>query len=853
MVGKRVLFSLMAVAALSFGQGENQVGINPTELEQIVAQNPSDVSNRLLLARYYINKHQFSKAEKYIAEAKKLDPHNRLIPILEREIANQKHRLVTTQKVLQPIQSKFGSYDNYVTKLFNDGKYKELKDFYLKYGKKLPLSDSSLIKIAKVFDWNGEYKQAYKVLQKVRDRSSLDYYSLRADIAYNTQDARTAIKYYKLLFSITGDPLFGKRLAQLYIWQGDIDRAQRVLLMLKRKLGKGWRKDKDLQKMWAQISQKKKEYVQKVRKLYLQNPTYENLERYVYAVAGKNLSKGIPIVEEHLRNHPDDLKAKLFLAKLYAWTNQYSKAVQYLRQLKNNPEAKLMLGQILSWEGKYPEAIVIFKELLNSPNKKIRYEAEKGLGLVYAWSNQKEKALKILGKLYRENPKDKEVRTQLVLLKGKPRQLISYYRSILRKNPKDAEALLGLADTYFKLKNYRAAAKYYEKYLMLNPNKLEVYKTLGDVYLQLKNFYKGFSNWEYYAYMKGTKEAYLELAKRYYWYGFNNEALKVLDDLLNRYPTYKEARLLKAKVLKVNPRFVVASSAATFEQYMGNRNKKLIALGDRAYFNGLYATAAQYYKELLLWNPDNYDVREKYAYALEYNGDYKTAAGEFFLLMWMKKNPKIEYNYAYCLQKSGKLKEAEKIYKKLLNEVPRPAPQFIVKFLEEWKKAFESMDSYKLAKFYSSRLAHSPRWRFKKDEFFQKQVWVALSFFDPVVLETKKMGNKTIYKVRIWEVLSTKYIHDRGRYRYLWIECPTPNGETPTMPQERTISIKDSNLLIDANYVIEPKININQCKIIKEKLVSGKYQKFNPQSSLYYYIQQNLLYLKKKVVSSQLK
>jgi tetratricopeptide (TPR) repeat protein len=843
----------MAVVALAMGKGGNLVGINPTELEQIVAQNPSDVSNRLLLARYYINNHQFSKAEKYISEAKKLDPHNRLVAVLEKELKLQRQKLATAQKVLQPIQEKYGSVDSYISKLFMDGKYKELKDFYLKYGQNLPLSDSSLIKIAKIFDWNGEYKMAYRVLRKIKDKSSLDYYTIRADVAFNTQDAPTAIRYYRQLFSITGDPLFGKRLAQLYIWQGDIDRAQRVLLMLKRGMGKGWKRDKDLQKMWAQITQKKREYVQKVRKIYLQNPSFANLERYVYAVADKNLSKGIPIVEEHLRNNPEDLEAKLFLAKLYAWTNQYSKAVQYLRQLKGNSKAQLMLAQILSWEGKYPEAELLFKQLLKNPDKKIRYEAEKGLGLVYAWSNKRGEALKILEKLYRENPKDKEIRTQLVLLKGNPRQLIGYYRSVLRKNPKDAEALLGLADTYYQLKNYRAATKYYEKYLMLNPNKLEVYKTLGDAYLQLKNFYKGFSNWEYYAYMKGSKEGYLELAKRYYWYGFNNEALKVLNDLLNRYPSYKEARLLKAKVLKVNPRFVVASSAATFEQYMGNRNKKLIALGDRAYFNGLYATAAQYYKELLLWEPENYNIREKYAYALEYNGNYKTAAGEFFLLMWMKKNPQIEYNYAFCLQKSGKLKEAEKIYKKLLNEVPRPAPQFIVKFLEEWKKAFESMDSYKLAKFYSPRLAHSPQWRFKKDEFFQKQVWVALSFFDPVVLEVKKMGTKTLYKVKIWEVLATKYIHNRGRYRYLWIECPTPKGATPQMPVEKSIAVRDPNLIINANYKIEPEVDLTQCKIVKEKLVSGRYQKFNPQSSLYYYIRQNLLYIKKKAPSFPLK
>jgi tetratricopeptide (TPR) repeat protein len=843
---KRVAVALLLGSGLLFGKGGG-LAINPQELEEIIAKNPNDVANRLLLAKYYIQQDQLEKAEEYIQQAKKIDPQNRLIKVLEQQLEAERKRLQAIQQVLQPIREQYGSIDNYITDLFRKGKYKEIIDFYLKYGKYLHLSDSSLIKIAKIFDWEGKYRQALWVLRKIKDKTSLDYYTIRADVAFNTQDMKTAIKYYRILFSITGDPLFGKRLAQLYIWNGDLERAQKVLLILKRRLGKGKGKpDKELQKLWEEVQKKKREYIERIKKIYEQNPSFANLQRYVYAVADKNLSKGIPIVIEHIKRHPEDGDAKFFLAKLYAWTNQYDKAVQYLRKLKGNKEAELLLAQILSWQGKYPEAERIFKRLAKDSNRTIGYQAEKGLGLIYSWTGRKEEAIKIFEKLHKENPKDKEVNVQLILLKGTPKQLIAYYRSLLKKNPKDGEALLGLGDLYFRLKKYHLAAKYYEKYLMLYPNKLEVYKMLGDAYLQLKNFYKGFSNWEYYAYMKGTKEAYLELAKRYYWYGFNNEALKVLDDLLARYPKFKEARLLKAKILKVNPRFVVASSAATFEQYLGNRSKKLLALGDRAYFNGFYATAAQYYKELLLWNPENYDVREKYAYSLEHIGDYKTAAGEFFLLMWMKKDPKIVYNYAFCLQKSGKLKQAEKVYKELLNQVARPAPQFIVQFLEEWKKAFESMDSYQLAKFYSKKLAQNPRWRFKKDQFFQKQVWVALSFYDPVLLGVEEKGDKKIYKVRFWEILATKYIHNRGRYRYLWIECPSNLEENLTTTEGR-IEIKDQNRTIASiEYQGVPLFPVEECKIVKERIKSGKFEKFDQNRSIYHFIQQNLYWLKKK-------
>ena len=873
---KRVALALAVSLLLANSGAAAGLDINPQELQQIVAQNPQDVPNRLLLVRYYLNHYQFDKAEKYLKEAEKIAPNSPEVKKIEKIFKERRAKYEAIQQVFKPITAQYGSLDDYITTLYNEGKYKEMRDFYLRYGQFLHLSDSSWIKLAKVFDWAGQYKTTAQILSKLKDKSGLDYYTLKADVAFNLGDYKTAIYYYNLLFKLTGDPTFGKRLAQLYIWQGDLERAEKVLLMMERRVGKGKgqgkSKNSDIQKLWEEIKKKKEEYIQKVKEQYLKSPTFANLQSYVYAVADKNLTKGIPIVLEHLEKHPNDKQARFFLAELYAWTDQYPEAVEVLKKLKNDKEAQLLMAKILSWEGKYPEAEEIFKRYSNDSNSTIAYEAQKGLALVYAWSGKKEKALKLLKKLHKLNPKDKEVNLQLLLLEGKPADLIRYYRQRLKKNPNDSEALLGLGDVYYKLKKYRLAAKYYERYLTLNPQKLEVYKLLGDSYLQLKDFYKGFSNWEYYAYMKGTKEAYLELAKRYYWYGFNNEALKVLNDLLNRYPTFKEARLLKAQVLKINPRFVVASSAATFEQYLNNRSKKLEELGDRAYFNGFYESAIKYYWTILSWNPDNYDVREKYAYALEYTGRYKDAAGEFFMLMWMKKNPQIEYNYAFCLQKSGKIKQAKQVYEKLLKEVPRPAPLFIRLFLKGWKKAFESMDSYKLIKFYSKKLADSPGWRIAKDRFFQKQVWVALSYFDPIVEETVQKGDKTIFKTRIWEVISTKYIKNRGRYRYLWIECPTNVVEkwkqeednyrqqivewqsipiTQIEGKNSPVSWEELKPIIEAQFAQLPSSPISPspigvCKIVKERLVNGKFEKFNPKSSLYYYIQQNLYYIKKK-------
>jgi tetratricopeptide (TPR) repeat protein len=104
-----------------------------------------------------------------------------------------------------------------------------------------------------------------------------------------------------------------------------------------------------------------------------------------------------------------------------------------------------------------------------------------------------------------------------------------------------------------------------------------------------------------------------------YWNGFNKEALSVVNDLLKKYPNYEDAIMLKAKILKVNPRFVNSSKAATIDDYFNNKSKLLLVLGDRAYFNGFYATAGDYYKAYLSFNPNDYAVMEKYAYTKKGN------------------------------------------------------------------------------------------------------------------------------------------------------------------------------------------------------------------------------------------
>jgi len=772
--------------------------IDITSLEKQLQNNPDDLQNRLVVASYYVEHKKYDKAQKYLNEVLKKDPNNKYA----KKLKNKINSLYFYDEFI----NKHDDINKGVDELYEKGKYKDLLKLYktLKsLNKTDELNESSKLKIARVAMWEGKYDLSLEILQHVKNKKSLDFYEIKAYDLYYKGDYKNAKRYFQTLYQTTGKTEYAQKLLDIYFYLGEIDSAQKLILSLKRT------HPKTAEKYEKRIKQIKEKRLNELKKRYEKNPNFENLQALAYLEFQHSPDKAIKLVKDYIKKHPNDKKAKIFLAKLLSWSGKNDEALKYLSEFQNTNDmsAKLLFGKILAWQGEYDKAALFLSDVYEHGNPQQKYEAKKMLGYIALWQGKDEKAKQIFSSILKQNPQDEEAKEALMVLNKNVKPLIAKYEKLLKKDPNNEEYILKLADYNYMIKNYEKSAYYYEKYLKMHPEKIEVYKTLGDIYLQLKNYYKGFGNLEYYANNKNTKEAYLELAKRYYWNGFNKEALKVLDDLLKKYPNYQDALILKAKILKVNPRFVNSSSAATIDEYYAKRSEKILALGDRAYFAGLYKSANDYYKEYLFLKPNDYDVREKYAYSLEQSKQHDKAAGEYYLLMWYKKTPAIEYHYAYNLQKSGKLDEAEKIYKELLNNVPKPLPEFLNKFLEKWKKAWESLDFEKYASFYDKSISDKLYWRLKKQAIFQKASYISVGIYDPILLSEKD----GIYKVRFYQVYASKPKKDKG-YKTLEIKCE----------------------------------NNESCKIIKESWEPGNYTPYNQNNSLEKYIRQNLEIIKQQ-------
>jgi len=780
---KKIFFILLG-SILLLG---NTIQLDVNSLQKAIKKNKHDVNNRLLLAKYYKENKEYQKALDLISEILKISPKNKIALALKTE----------TEKALinQKLTKKYGNLDNYIDKLYKEAKYKQLISFYEKF--KPALKQESLIKISRVAMWEGKYDLSLNILNKIKEKN-IDIIEIKAyDYLYKGNMLK-ANQMFKILYNVTGNKEYGEKLIETYLALGDTMSAKKVLYSLKYKLSK-----KEYQKYLNAINKQIYSYINYIKKTYEKNPTFDNLKKLVFSLQELKPKEAIAYVEDYVKKHPDDMNANIFLAKLYTWNGQTDKASKILDRYINsdNYQAKLLYGKILAWNGMYKKASIFLSDVYENGNKTQKFEALKMLGFIQMWQNKRKNAKKIFNRLYKINPKDEEVKEALMILNGNIKPLINKYEKLLKKTPNNSEYILKLADLYYIVPNYNQSAKYYELYLKKNPDKIELYKTLGDIYLELKEYYKGFSDWEYYTAIKNSPEAYLELAKRYYWNGFNKEALDVLNKILNKYSNYKPAIELKAKILKVNPRFIYSANQTAIEKYFTNRSQKLLIYGDRSFFAGYNKTASEYYKEYLMINPTDNKIREKYAYTLEFTANYKAAAGEFYNLLWEKKNPLLEYHYAYCLQKSGNTKKAKKIYQELLKNVPKPLNKKMKTFLNEWKKAWESMNFKRYSSFYDKKIRNNLYWRLKKQNIFKNASFISVGIYDPILL------NKTnnIYKIRFYQVYASKNKKDKG-YKTLWVKC----------------------------------YNAEECYIIKENWKAGEYNPNNPEKSLILRIKKNL-------------
>ena len=759
--------------------------IDVSTLQKIIQEQPDALQERLILARYYLQQSNVIKAEDLVQDVLRKDPKNPQALKIEARI--QKYREIKKRVKeanlsypidLQKAQKRLDEYHE--KRKFH--RYITLYQTLIEAG--LTPDEKYHLQAAEIHLEHKKYDLARKALDRLRDKKSFKALQLDANLCYLQKRFSCAAKLFQTLYRIKKEPMIAQKLIESYLQLGEIEKAKGVYTQLKKHL----HNNTDIEKIGRDISKKERLHIRAMQKRYRESPNIKTLLPYVTAlIQSDERAKALQVLHTYNLKHPSH-DSLMLEAKYLNWYGKKSQAVDVLKNslLKNDPQALFLLGQIEAWRQHYRPARKYLKDALQkSDDPQLRYKVKKMLAFIEMWQGHEKEAKAAFTALHDKRPDDREVNEALMRLNHNYKRLIAIY-----KHKKGTEAIKELGDLYMLDHRPGEAIRYWRIYLKSRPEDLEILKKIALAQISMKDDYHGFGNLEEYALKKGSGEAYLLLAKNYYWRGYEQAALDVLHDLLLRDPQNKEALKLKGKILKTHPRYINDREESTTKIYWENLARKELYIADTLYLDGHEESALEYYRNYLRLHPDDYEVHYRYAFALEKAGHPAEAAGEFALVQKVKKRNQALYHYAYNLMKTGRLDRAEKILRRLRKEVYRKLSPELETFINGWKRAWESRNFNTYRTFYDPKITQNRAWSDYKRTLFSHLKHISVTIKNPLF----KPIAPNRYQIRFFQIYQSDKHRDKG-YKTLIIQCQK---------------------------------GMRACRIVKERWQRGSYKKRTP-------------------------
>ncbi|MBV9507761.1 MAG: chloride channel protein [Acidobacteriia bacterium] len=188
---------------------------------------------------------------------------------------------------------------------------------------------------------------------------------------------------------------------------------------------------------------------------------------------------------------------RLALGMALAKEEQWGEAAVYLdevvREQRDSGPAHLALAEIAAKEGRIDAAALEFRRAVDGtwPEKADESRVQARMELVQMLSNagQRSRAEAELLALAAEAPRQPPLLKRVALMlntDGLPKQAGALYREVLRRNPRDADALDGLAGAEFAQGDYREAKEAWTKALRIDPTDAAAVKGIDAAEQNLK-------------------------------------------------------------------------------------------------------------------------------------------------------------------------------------------------------------------------------------------------------------------------------------------------------------------------------------------------------------------------------
>ncbi len=295
----------------------------------------------------------------------------------------------------------------------------------------------------------------------------------------------------------------------------------------------------------------KAEYVDSLRRAVYQKSIEENLEKYnknpldkkALSTALDNLvdlkeyGRALDLIEDYFnRTGRRDAEYLFLRAKIYAWVDDYDKAINNMEELlksdPGNPEYQLFLGQLYVWKDDNLErASVLLNDAEKSKSDDFPLIIAKGL--LNVLMNNYEEADKYIAKAEKIDPLNEDLDNL------KDRYDIEKARFIEEKNYE----ILEKGRVLVVDGKCREALPYYEEFFSLTSGNVILLREYADVLACTGNYEKAFETYDSVLAKDYTYETDLERAKLHYAHGDSLKALEDLKRLSEEDPENFEAKM----------------------------------------------------------------------------------------------------------------------------------------------------------------------------------------------------------------------------------------------------------------------------------------------------------------------
>ena len=361
--------------------------------------------------------------------------------------------------------------------------------------------------------------------------------------------------------------------------------------------------------------------------------------------------QAVPYYRQYLESHPGSKGVLYELGDTLRLARRFPESLQVFRRLVQsdpaNAGAQVGLGQSLAATGSYDEALACFNQALEKHPG--HYDALQGKAYVLFWKGSNAGAQTIFEALEKANPGDQQNPRALKDIAraeeaahwnalrpaadASPRLWIDFYRKRLETDPKDLQALKGLAYQESQLTQQQAAIRDYRHVLQVYPDdrdsKLELARllSLDHQYAAAIDLYRQTLQQD-----PDNTSVQGSLARVYVWSGQPREALNLYAHLLDKDPS-NTSYLLAAALLdtKLNDYDAARKKlGALLALDPANRDARL-ELARLNTHQGKYDAALEDYRLLLKRNPQDPEALLGKARISFYQGDLseaRTAATE---------------------------------------------------------------------------------------------------------------------------------------------------------------------------------------------------------------------------------